>query len=119
MTPFPDEYELISLFESEPVLADANVPWAYNHLRFTRTMGRDTLECAIEPGYERLKVQWRQNGREVLSLDLRCVSGLTVECDSGRETLVAHFRDGRGVSPVRLQFTPAIHVSWGTTQELI
>ena len=119
MSPFPDEYELISLFESEPVLADAKVPWTYNHLRFTRTIGESTVECVIEPGYETLKFRWVQSGTEVVSLDLHWVSGITVECEGGREALVAQFRERHGVLPVRIQLAPTIHVSWGTTQELI
>jgi hypothetical protein len=118
MIPFPEQYELIALFESEPVLTDAKVPWTYNHLRFTRAIGDNTVDCAIEPGSETLRFRWLQHGAEVLDLDLRGVSGVTVECESGREALVAHFRKDRGVWPVRIQFTPAIHVSWGTTQEL-
>ena len=119
MNIFPDQYELISLFESEPVLADAKVPWSYNRLRFTRTIGDSTVECIIEPGYETMKFRWVQGDTKVLDLDLHAVSGITVECEGGREALVAHFREGRGVSPVRIQLAPAVHVSWGTTTGLI
>ena len=119
MNIFPDQHELISLFESEPTLADAKVPWTYNRLQFTRTIGDSTVECIIEPGYETLRFRWSQRGAEVMDLDLRWVSGLTVEYKDGREALVAQFRDRSGVSPLRIQLTPSIHVSWGTTQELI
>lgn len=115
---FPEQYELISLFESEPVLTDANVPWPYNRLQFTRTIGESIVECIIEPGYETLKFRWLQRGTEVLNLDLRCVSGITVECKDGREALVVLFPEGWGALPIRIQLAPAIHVSWGTTQDL-
>jgi hypothetical protein len=118
MKPFPDQYELLSLFESDPVLTDAKVPWAYNHLTFTRTIGESRIECEIEPGYETLKFRWVQHGAEVMDLDLHWVSGLTVECDGGREALVAHFRERSGLLPLRIQFAPSIRVSWGTTGNL-
>ena len=116
---FPDQYELIGLFECEPVLADAKVPWTYNRLQFTRTIADSTVECIIEPGYETLRFRWSLRGSEVMDLDLRWVSGLTVESEQGCEALVAQFRDRSGVSPLRIQLTPSIHVSWGTTQELL
>ena len=118
MNPFPAEYELVGLFESDPVLLDPLVPWAYNRLQFSRSMGESTIECVIEPGYETLKVRWIQGGAEVVNLDLRCVFGLTVELENDREALKAHFRDDRGVSPVSVQLKPTIHISWGTTQDL-
>ncbi len=119
MKPFPEQHELIGLFESEPTLTDAGIPWAYNLLRFTRTIGTSSIECVIEPGYEVLHFRWVQSGIEVVNLDLRSVSGLTIECGSGRETLVAHYREGLGVKPVRIQISPTVHISWGTTQDLI
>lgn len=118
MKPFPDQHELIALFESEPVLTDAKVPWTYNHLQFTRTIGDSTVECAIEPGYETLRFRWLQRGVEVMDLDLHWVSGLSVECEHGREALVAHFRERGGRLPLRIQLAPNIHVSWGTSSEL-
>jgi hypothetical protein len=119
MKPFPEEHELIGLFESEPVLADADVPWTYNCLRFTRTVGHSTVECAIDPGYEKLTFRWLQKDTEIVVLDLCWVSGITVECENGREALIAHFRERHGILPVRIQLTPTIHVSWGTTVDLM
>jgi hypothetical protein len=119
MKPFPQEHELLSLFESEPILLDANVPWTYNHLQFTRTIGESTVECVIEPGYETLQFRWSQRGVEIVALDLHWVAGLTVESDGGREALVAHFRERSGVSKLCIQFSPHIHISWGTTMDLI
>ncbi len=118
MNPFPEQHELISLFESEPVLTDAKVPWSHNHLRFTRTIGDSTVECAIEPGYETLRFHWLQRGVEVMNLDLHWVSGLRAERERGREAMIAHFRKHSGIMPLHIQLAPSIHVSWSTSSEL-
>ena len=34
MDPFPEEWELLALFESEPTLPISDVPWFYNRLTF-------------------------------------------------------------------------------------
>ena len=118
MNIFPEQYELIGLFESEPVLADVGVPWTYNRLQFTRTIGESSVSCVIEPGYETLRFRWFLRDIEVMDLDLRWASGLTVESEVGREALIADFR-GQGFSPLRIQLKPSIHISWGTTNDLI
>ena len=119
MKPFPEQFELIQIFESEPVLKDADVPWGYNHLTFTRTMGDDRVDCEIEPGYETLKFRWKRSGVEVVDLDLHWVSGLQVECEQGREAMVATFRERSGLLPLRIQFRPSVRISWGTSAEIV
>jgi hypothetical protein len=34
VNPFPEDHELLSIFESEPEVLDADVPWFYNTLTF-------------------------------------------------------------------------------------
>lgn len=109
----------LGLFESEPALQDQKVPWAYNHLTFSRTIGDHIICCEIEPGYETMKFRLVQRGAEIINLDLRWVSGLTVETRPGFEALVAHFRDRHGLPPLRIQFRPTVHLAWGTTIDLI
>ena len=43
MKPFPDKYELISLFETEPILTDNEVDWYYNQLHFVLSRGNDRI----------------------------------------------------------------------------
>jgi hypothetical protein len=117
MTPFPPEHELIGLFESEPILTDKNVPWAYNHLTFMRTIGENTLHCEIEPGYETLKFLLVQRDVELVNLDLHWVSGITVETKPGMEALIVHYRNRAGLLPLRIQFRPTVHVAWGTSNK--
>ena len=113
MNPFPEEHDLLALFECEPTLADAKVPWCYNHLTFKTRRGSDDLTFEIEPGYETLKVRWSRHDVPLVSLDLNWVSGLEAELKPESEALVAHFRD-RHILPLRVQLKPTISVSWST-----
>ena len=119
MKPFPDQHELIALFESEPVVKDVGVPWAYNHLTFTRTVGENRIECEIEPGYQELRFLWFQRGVVVVDLDLSWVSGLIVEREHGRESLIARFRERSGLLPLRIQISPSVYISWGTRTDIV
>lgn len=113
MDPFPHDYELLSLFESEPTLTDAKVPWAYNCLRFETTRGPDHVTCEIEPGYEVVRLSWKRDGIEIVRLDLNWVQGLSVEDKGGQEALIGFFRDP-ALEPFRLQLRPFVHLRWGT-----
>ncbi len=117
MNPFPDEWELLSLFEAEPRLHDPDIPWVYNTLSFETARGSDRILCVIEPGYERLDFQWWHNQGRHLALKLHRVSGLRVVTGGGSEYLVATFRDDN-LSQLRLQLKPTIECEWGTTDDL-
>ena len=79
MNPFPADYELLSLFECEPTVADAGIPWAYNTLRFDTTRGADRIVCEIAPGYEVVRLSWERAGAEIVRLHLNWVQGLEIE----------------------------------------
>jgi hypothetical protein len=114
--PFPQDWQLIGLFECEPSLLDPGVPWAYNRLRFLTERGLDRIQCEIEPASEIVEVRWWQSGQLRLQLDLQWVKGLGIEESPGREALVAGFRYGRGfVCPLVLQLRPHVSVSWNTS----
>jgi hypothetical protein len=42
---FPEEWELLSLFESEPKVLDQGVPWQYNTLTFDTQRGDE--QCSV------------------------------------------------------------------------
>src|SRR3954464_324442 len=93
MNPFPEEWELLALFESEPTIADRDVPWFYNRLTFETKRGGDEIRCEIEPGYEILNIIWWRDGKEKMKLELHWVRGLRVVTGGGLDYLVATFRD--------------------------
>jgi hypothetical protein len=116
MEPFPDEWELLSLFESEPTIAEHGVPWTYNTLTFETERGADFVRCVIQPGYETLTVSWWHKGNEKLALDLNWVTGLRVVTGVGVDYLVAKFRD-QYVCDLEFHLKPVIKLRWATSTE--
>lgn len=110
---FPNDYELIQLFECEPALTDGNVPWCYNHLAFTSVRGRDRIECEIEPAEEVLQFRWYMENLERVNLDLRSVSGIRVNLTNEEESLSAFFPRRSGLRTLVIQLKPRIRIAWG------
>jgi hypothetical protein len=115
MNPFPEDWQLIGLFESEPELMYPSAqPWAYNMLRFEFHRDLDRLQCILQPGDERIEIHWWQADRLRLHLDLAGVNGLVVEITAARDALLASFREGVGfVLPLELQLRPYVSIAWG------
>jgi hypothetical protein len=114
MNPFPEEWELLSLFEVEPALADRDVPWYYNHLTFDTSRGDDRIRCEIEAGYEVIRLKWWNQGQERLSLDLNRVRSLKVITGSGRDYFIASFQDAL-LLDLEFHLKPTIYFRWGTS----
>jgi hypothetical protein len=116
MNPFPDEWELLALFEAEPTISDRDVPWSYNCLTFETTRGDDHIRCKIEPGYETLDITWWQGSAEKMTLELHWVNGLRVVTGGGIDYLVASFRD-QWLHDLEFHLKPQIKLRWGTATE--
>ena len=117
MKPFPEDHELISLFECEPEVLDDGNPWFYNRLTFETSRGPDLVRCEMEPASEEVRLLWSRDDIEIVNLRLYWVRRIQVEADRGVETFVCHFREDR-VSSLRLQLKPSVHLTWGTEQAL-
>jgi hypothetical protein len=44
MNPFPEDWELLAFFESEPTIEDRDVPWFYNCMTFETTRALDHVQ---------------------------------------------------------------------------
>ncbi len=116
MNPFPEEWELFALFETEPTVVDRGVPWEYNTLIFETTRDQNHVRCEIEPGYEKLKLVWWNGSEERLTLQLNWVRGLRVVSGAGKDYLVATFRDPH-LLDLEFHLKPTICLRWGTSKE--
>ncbi len=114
MNPFPQDWELLALFESEPTLTDRDVPWFYGRLSFETTRGDHHIRCDIEPGNEILELRWWRGRHEIVALDLHWVRGLRVITGGGRDCLVAMFRDPH-LADLKFQLKPTVTLRWATT----
>ncbi|HEV8605824.1 MAG TPA: hypothetical protein VGQ99_10685 [Tepidisphaeraceae bacterium] len=112
MIEMPELWELIALFECEPVLADTGVPPSYNTLNFRTTRGADELWCQISPYYGDVYFTWSRQGSKVLDLKLHSVQRLYVS-QGDCEALEISFEEQRKMDFLRLQFKPNISIQWG------
>ena len=112
MKPFPDKYELIFLFESEPLLTDNEIDWYYNQLHFVLSRGDDRIECDIEPACGSLVFKWWIDNAEKANLVVSGIKGLEVITQGRTEMLVASFGESSATQILKLRLKPSISISW-------
>jgi hypothetical protein len=117
MNPFPEDYELIGFFESEPTILDRDVPWFYNRLTFETVRGVDRIVCDIEPGYGQLVLSWDREGLSVARFSLSEIASLHLTSARGEEFLTAKFAR-EGILDFKLFLKPYVQVEWGNQQVL-
>ena len=117
MDPFPEEWELLAFFESEPVILDPGIPWRYNELRFETRRGGDTFHCVIVGDYGRIKFQWWYRDELRVDLNLNWVRGMTIANGGGRDAMTLSFRDAY-LLDLELQLRPHVCIQWGTDTTL-
>ncbi|MEJ8305321.1 hypothetical protein [Saccharibacillus sacchari] len=111
MNPLPEEYELISLFESEPQLMDEDIPWFYNTLTFKLQRESDILSCTISPAYQSFSIDLTINERKIYSLGFKDVKGLTIEKDKDVERLIVEMNDESAFVTLIIQTNPQIRIA--------
>jgi hypothetical protein len=116
MNPFPEEWELLALFESEPTVTDRDVPRFYNRLTFETERGPDQVRCEIEPGYGILNIGWWHEGKEKMTLELQTVSGLKIVTGGGTDYLIAMFCN-RCLWDLEFYLKPGIRLRWAISAE--
>lgn len=117
MDNFPEVFELIGFFESEPEVTDRDVPWFYNRLTFRTSRGEDRLICEIEPGYGQIDLTWTRANKEIASFALRDLISLSVKSGPGDEYMTASFRHPDLLDFV-LYLKPSVRVQWGNQERL-
>jgi sugar diacid utilization regulator len=83
---FPDETDLLSLFECEPKLYDTSskdLPFYYNQATYQFSNGEEDFLIVLSPSYGEVKIQVtrRQSNRLVSLLDLKQVQKLKITAD--------------------------------------
>jgi hypothetical protein len=110
MDPFPEQWELISLFESEPTLMDPGVPWIYNHVTFVLDRAGERIECMIHEADQEVAFRWLVGGRTVVQLELTDVVGLEVSHGDNTEGLTVTTSDAGRL--LYIQISPDVSVVW-------
>jgi hypothetical protein len=117
MDPFPEEFELIGFFESEPEVSDRDVPWFYNCLTFRAKRDDSVIVCSIEPGYGEIDLTWKKSGNEVANFSLQDISSLLINLNSNNEYMTVKFKYEDMLDFV-LYLKPEIRIQWGNQKRL-
>ncbi|MCF2863748.1 hypothetical protein ABMY44_15550 [Pseudoalteromonas sp. Cnat2-41] len=115
MDDFPEQYELLGFFESEPEFTDNidEVPFYYNRMTYSTSRGSDAIYCVIELASGLLNLVWEKSGILVSSLHLEEITSLIVTSKNGEDKLIAKFGESSGLLDFELQLKPSVHVKWG------
>jgi len=113
----PDDWQLLSVFEVEPVVSDPGVPWAYNTLTFETTRGEDHVRCDIIPGYDEFRLVWTRGDERIMTLTLCRVAALAVCTEHGNDSISLEFAD-ENIGPLILQLKPHVMVAFSTNNPL-
>ncbi|NMG67979.1 hypothetical protein GPA19_23845 [Azoarcus indigens] len=103
-----DELDLLTFFECEPKLRDADVRWVYNDALYEFSRGDLTLSCAIAPSYKDVRLILKNGLQAVYELNAMGLADVRYHKDSNRESLEIEISDHDRLW-VRLK--PAITIS--------
>jgi hypothetical protein len=82
-----DELDLLTFFECEPKLRDADVPWIYNDALYEFSGGGMSLSCAIAPSYKDVRLILNMGSYVLYELNAVAVKDVRYHSDSSRESL--------------------------------
>ncbi|MFK9093760.1 hypothetical protein [Bacillus salipaludis] len=90
---FPDEIELLSLFEAEPLLLDStskDLPFHYNEATYRFSNGKEDFIVKLSPSYGEVKIQVNESSsnRLLSLLDLKRVAKLEITADKKEQASV-------------------------------
>ena len=111
VTEIPELHDLTWLFESEPVLADADVPLPYNTVTVTHERDGERLSVLMSPAYRDVQVHWKRGDRELLGLVLTHVRRVSIEAGEEGEALLVELDDPKFKALI-VRTKPSISVHW-------
>ncbi|MCU0392355.1 MAG: hypothetical protein MUE81_14660 [Thermoflexibacter sp.] len=111
---FPEQYELIWLFESEPQLSDNDDSISIYYKPFTYQLTRNNFSicCTFLLSYGDLDLLISHEGNTIVDLHLTSAIAIRVRKDNGKELLEVDFRHETTMKTLYLYLKPHIYVSW-------
>ncbi|ALS76338.1 hypothetical protein AUC31_14535 [Planococcus rifietoensis] len=111
MSDFPTELELLSLFESEPVLSDdtEEMPMYYKEAVYRFTNGEEDFVVHISPASEEVLIQVSKSdsGKMLSLLDLKKVNKFKILADQNdRSSVLLITENEETVISVQVDFKP-------------
>ncbi len=92
-TTFPEEHELLWLFESEPELLDTEegFPFFYNTSTYHIFRFGFEILCSFQPSYGDMDLTILQNGIKIIDFHITKIAGIYVRKEYGKEFLEVNF----------------------------
>jgi len=89
----PEEYELLSFFEVEPIKSDkdSEVPFYYNLITYVIENDSEKIEVNMSPSYGDIEIFWTQNNILKFNWRLYDIETLKIEKKDGHDCLIITF----------------------------
>ncbi|WP_284640776.1 hypothetical protein [Paenibacillus silviterrae] len=114
---FPEEHELIDIFECEPQLSleELDIPDYYKQWRFVLRRQTDVLEFEVEPSISYVYLRWHQENKVLMELSLEEVHGMEIKKQENSEFVLLSFRE-ECLKALTIRTKPYIAIVWGTVK---
>ena len=87
------ELNLLTFFEGEPKIVDANVPWIYNTALYEHKQSDLSLSFSVAPSYKDIQIILRLREQILYEMKMLNVDDVIYLDDSGRESLEIKISD--------------------------
>lgn len=114
---FPEEYELLDLFESEPIIYDLSTPFFYNNLIYKLIRSNGTLKFEVEPGSHWARVTLTQGEIDIIDLELNHIKSVEIEKRNNQEFIHLSFHKDQDLKKLVLKTKPEFSMTWGTDRD--
>ena len=110
----PEEWELVSFFESDPLPTDPDEREFFGGLAFARDVGGgDVLHWSFSVPFRDMRLTLVRDATDRVVLVAREVASIRIERFHGVETLVAVFGRQPALQRARLTLRPSFRIEWG------
>ncbi len=113
---FPEEWQLLSIFESEPELSDPRIPWLHNKLMFDYRAADDHLRVIIWPADGDFEIQFSKGSVPIFRADYHWVSECNYYREGHKEYLQLKFNESAATQDTFIFVKPTVFLQTGNTR---
>lgn len=113
MKEIPEIWELIALFEMEPIYVygeEKNIPWFYSTINFNISRNGEGLDITISPANGIIDIWVLVGDRKVMKFNLEDVEGMRIEKLHNKEILHILFSADDAIETFYIETNPQIYV---------
>ena len=113
MKEIPELWELIALFEMEPLYVygeERNIPWFYSTINFKLKRNRETLDITVSPANGIIDIEVLIEDRKIMQFSLENVEGMKIEKFHNKEILHIIFPNDDVIEKFYIETNPQIYV---------